>query len=172
MRVPALLRQSGLLVKEETIAHVGVGIVGYGPELYYAVADEKVGENAYFLRMPGNRERLPDLGGKETGNIMANKHHLEILRQSNADTWKAWRQAHALLLPDLYSADLSEADLHNYNLSGVELSDANLTGADLTGANLLDANMRGATLNWAQLDDARITHEQLRTVKSRLQRDN
>ena len=42
---------------------------------------------------------------------MANKHHLEVLRQSNADTWKAWRQAHALLLPDLYNADLSEADL-------------------------------------------------------------
>jgi hypothetical protein len=32
---------------------------------------------------------------KETGNIMANEHHLEILRQSNADTWKTWRLAHA-----------------------------------------------------------------------------
>jgi subtilase family serine protease len=34
------------LVNEDTIAHVG--IVGYGPQLYYAVADEKAGGNAYF----------------------------------------------------------------------------------------------------------------------------
>jgi kumamolisin len=34
------------LVNEDTIAHVG--IVGYGPQLYYAVANEKAGENAYF----------------------------------------------------------------------------------------------------------------------------
>jgi uncharacterized protein YjbI with pentapeptide repeats len=62
---------------------------------------------------------------------MANEHHLEILRQSNADTWKTWRLAHALLWPDLYSADLSGANLSNYNLSGVELSHANLHHANL-----------------------------------------
>jgi hypothetical protein len=32
--------------------------------------------------------------------------------------------------------------------------------------------MRGATLNWAQLDNALITDEQLRTVKSQLQRED
>jgi len=36
----------------------------------------------------------------------------------------------------------------------------------------MDANVHGAPLNWAQLEDALITDEQLRTVKSRLQRED
>ncbi len=40
------------LVNEDTIEHMG--IVGYGPELYYAVADARVGGNAYFDVTQGN----------------------------------------------------------------------------------------------------------------------
>ena len=50
------------LVNEDTIAHVG--IVGYGPQLYYAVADENAGGKAYFdvtqgvnLYYPERRDR-------------------------------------------------------------------------------------------------------------------
>ena len=57
---------------------------------------------------------------ERNGNIMANKHHLEVLRQSNTDTWKVWILAHALLLPDLYSADLSGADLTGAYLDNVK----------------------------------------------------
>jgi kumamolisin len=42
------------LVNEDTIEHVG--IVGYGPELYYAVADARVGGNAYFDVTQGNNQ--------------------------------------------------------------------------------------------------------------------
>ena len=42
------------LVNEDTIAHVG--IVGYGPQLYYAVADGKDGGNAYFDVTSGDNQ--------------------------------------------------------------------------------------------------------------------
>jgi subtilase family serine protease len=42
------------LVNEDTIAHVG--IIGYGPQLYYAVADEKDGGNAYFDVTSGDNQ--------------------------------------------------------------------------------------------------------------------
>jgi subtilase family serine protease len=42
------------LVNEDTIAHVG--IVGYGPELFYTVADEKTGGNAYFDVTSGDNQ--------------------------------------------------------------------------------------------------------------------
>jgi kumamolisin len=49
------------LVNEDTIAHVG--IVGYGPQLYYAVADEKAGENAYFDVTSGDNLYYPATPG-------------------------------------------------------------------------------------------------------------
>jgi kumamolisin len=49
------------LVNEDTIAHVG--IVGYGPQLYYAVADEKAGGNAYFDVTQGDNLYYPATSG-------------------------------------------------------------------------------------------------------------
>jgi kumamolisin len=49
------------LVNEDTIAHVG--IVGYGPQLYYAVADEKAGGNAYFDVTSGDNQYYPATPG-------------------------------------------------------------------------------------------------------------
>jgi subtilase family serine protease len=49
------------LVNEDTIAHVG--IVGYGPELYYAVADENAGGNAYFDVTSGDNLYYPATPG-------------------------------------------------------------------------------------------------------------
>jgi kumamolisin len=49
------------LVNEDTIQHVG--IVGYGPELYYTVADEKAGGTAYFDVTQGNNLYYPATPG-------------------------------------------------------------------------------------------------------------
>ena len=49
------------LVNEDTIAHVG--IVGYGPEFYYAVADEKAAGNAYFDVTSGDNLYYPATPG-------------------------------------------------------------------------------------------------------------
>ena len=49
------------LINEDTIEHVG--IVGYGPELYYSVADEKTGRNAYFDVTSGDNLYYPATAG-------------------------------------------------------------------------------------------------------------
>jgi kumamolisin len=49
------------LVNEDTIAHVG--IVGYGPQLLYAVADEKAGGKAYFDVTSGDNLYYPAAPG-------------------------------------------------------------------------------------------------------------
>jgi kumamolisin len=49
------------LVNEDTIAHVG--IVGYGPQFYYAVADEKAGGKAYFDVTQGDNLYYPATPG-------------------------------------------------------------------------------------------------------------
>jgi kumamolisin len=49
------------MVNEDTIAHVG--IVGYGPQLYYAVADENAGGNAYFDVTSGDNLYYPATPG-------------------------------------------------------------------------------------------------------------
>jgi subtilase family serine protease len=49
------------LVNEDTIAHVG--IVGDGPQLYYAVADENAGGNAYFDVTTGDNLYYPATPG-------------------------------------------------------------------------------------------------------------
>jgi kumamolisin len=49
------------LVNEDTLNHVG--IIGYGPQLYYAVADEKVGGNAYFDVTSGDNLYYPATPG-------------------------------------------------------------------------------------------------------------
>jgi kumamolisin len=49
------------LVNEDTIAHVG--IVGYGPQLFYAVEDEKAGGKAYFDVTSGDNLYYPATPG-------------------------------------------------------------------------------------------------------------
>jgi kumamolisin len=49
------------LVNEDTIGHVG--IVGYGPQLYYAVADENAGGNVYFDVTSGDNLYYPATPG-------------------------------------------------------------------------------------------------------------
>jgi len=49
------------LVNEDTIAHVG--IIGYGAQLYYAVADKNAGGNAYFDVTSGNNLYYPATPG-------------------------------------------------------------------------------------------------------------
>jgi kumamolisin len=49
------------LVNEDTIAHVG--IVGYGPQLYFAVADENTGGKAYFDVTQGDNLYYPATPG-------------------------------------------------------------------------------------------------------------
>jgi kumamolisin len=50
-----------VLVNEDTLNHVG--IIGYGPQLYYAVADEKAGGNAYFDVTSGDNLYYPATPG-------------------------------------------------------------------------------------------------------------
>src|SRR5579884_2506821 len=105
--------------------------------------------------------------GRKTVNVMANQHHLELLRQGGANTWNAWRRAHPAVLPDLRSADLNGADLVGYNLSLTNLWEANLHGAnlreaDLIQANLVGANLANANLSGASLIEARLEFSDLR----------
>jgi hypothetical protein len=109
---------------------------------------------------------------------MANPEHLQILEQG-VEAWKAWRDQHRDITPDLCEADLAgadlrevdltgtnlreavlskadlrEADLDGADLDGAALSKANLRGATLIGARLTGADLRGADLGWAALDEA------------------
>ena len=94
---------------------------------------------------------------------MANKEHLEIIKQGVA-SWNEWRKNNPKLRPDL-----SDTILSGYNLSGADLSDAalywswltetnlsnaNLSGADLMGASLFSTDLSNANLSSANLDSA------------------
>jgi hypothetical protein len=76
---------------------------------------------------------------------MANKEHLEILKQG-VDVWNKWRKDNPDVVPDLSGATLIGANLSRYNLSGVNLRGANLIDADLIDADLTFADLRGAIL--------------------------
>jgi len=56
---------------------------------------------------------------------MANREHLQILQQG-VEAWKAWRNQHRNITPDLTGANLRGADLQQADLQG-----ANLQGAVL-----------------------------------------
>jgi Pentapeptide repeats (8 copies) len=90
---------------------------------------------------------------------MADKEHLEILRQG-VNVWNDWRKKNTgLLKPDLREADLRPVTLEGANLRGadlwgVDLEEAKLGGADLGGVHLWGADLRRADLRKAKLDEA------------------
>lgn len=92
---------------------------------------------------------------------MANKKHVEILK-NGVDYWNKWRKEipfHTLI--DLTGIDLEGYDLRGRNFRGVDLSNASLkaaaltevdfAGAKLNGANLIKADLRNAYLGGAHL---------------------
>lgn len=106
---------------------------------------------------------------------MANKKHLEILKQG-VEIWNKWRENNPDVRPILKKADLSGLNLQEANLSGANLLEAdlttnlieadfsnaylrgaNLSSAELTGANLIGANLSETNLLYACLWNANIT---------------
>ncbi len=88
-------------------------------------------------------------------NGMANKEHLDLLRQ-RADAWNQWRKVHFGIHPDLTDADLRETPLREANLSRAYLNGADLSLANLREADLREANLIGAFLNGADLREANL----------------
>src|SRR6266699_954076 len=87
----------------------------------------------------------------EEKSAMANKQHLDRLRQG-VSIWNAWRKKQASgFRPDLNGARLINADLSDADLDGADLRSANLRRAILNGADLRRAHLSGANLNFADL---------------------
>lgn len=84
---------------------------------------------------------------------MANKKHLEILKQG-WEGWNKWRSENRTIKLNFKNADLRGADLRWADLIGADLSGADLRGADLTHAYLEEANLSLANLSDANLSDA------------------
>ncbi|HWZ96950.1 MAG TPA: pentapeptide repeat-containing protein [Candidatus Dormibacteraeota bacterium] len=99
---------------------------------------------------------------------MANKEHLEILKQGVA-TWNEWREQNPEVTVDLSEAFLARkafrgADLRGASLRGADLGGTNLWQAvlrrtdlghtNLGGVNLRETNLTGANLNGARPPDA------------------
>ena len=82
---------------------------------------------------------------------MANREHLEMIRQGTA-AWNGWRSANSGIRPDLREADLKGADLKEANLADANLNGASLRKAKLSGADLRGADLRGTDLSGAILD--------------------
>jgi hypothetical protein len=102
---------------------------------------------------------------------MANKEHLEILKQG-VEVWHRWRREKPGIWPDLRGADLSGANLSEANLSradlfGVGLRGADLRRADLSRANLSEARLSEADLSRAHLSEARLSEADLRRADLR-----
>lgn len=72
---------------------------------------------------------------------MANKKHLEVLRNGGVEAWNKWRVDNAEINPDLSYADLSDMDL-----SGINLCGANIVGTKFSNSNLSNANLRASGL--------------------------
>jgi uncharacterized protein YjbI with pentapeptide repeats len=106
---------------------------------------------------------------------MANKEHIELLRQGTT-AWNQWRERNPEICPDLLGAnlnwanfvrvnlkcaDLRRASLRGANLSWADLSEANLSGVDLSRANLSKANLSRANLSWADLTGVKLSEANL-----------
>src|SRR5882672_10896459 len=86
---------------------------------------------------------------------MADEAHLAVLKQG-ADTWNAWRAAHAGTSADLAHASLRGLDLAKANLAGADCRKADLRGTILSGAILTDANLFKSVLDAADLAGANL----------------
>jgi uncharacterized protein YjbI with pentapeptide repeats len=94
---------------------------------------------------------------------MANKKHLEILKQG-VEVWNQWVKENLISEADLRKADLRGADLIRVNLSMANLNGANFDEANLRGANLQMANLMKANLRKANLSNADLSATILRGV--------
>lgn len=109
-----------------------------------------------------NKEHLEILKQKVEGwNHTANEEHLKILKQG-VDAWNEWRVKNSEIVPDLTRADLGKAHLDNANLREAILIRASLSGAyffgaDLSGAILFGADLSGAALGGGYLIGALLT---------------
>jgi uncharacterized protein YjbI with pentapeptide repeats len=86
---------------------------------------------------------------------MANKEHLEILKQG-VKVWNKWCEDNPGVKPNLRWANLRGYGLGRYDLRGVSL-----TGADLSYAGLGGADLRRADLSYADLNNADLTNADL-----------
>jgi uncharacterized protein YjbI with pentapeptide repeats len=87
--------------------------------------------------------------------VMANEKHLKVLKRG-VDEWNEWRSKNKDEIPDLSSADLSDANLRYADLSHANLSDANLSRADLSHANLSRADLSRTILHGAHIRDTNL----------------
>src|SRR6266487_4612664 len=85
---------------------------------------------------------------------MANKAHLDLLKQGEVEVWTQWRYEHRDIQPDLSGADLRELDLNKINLVYANLSGANISKANLVEANLISSCLSKADLFNVHLDGA------------------
>ena len=85
---------------------------------------------------------------------MANKAHLDLLKQGGVEVWNQWRYEHRDIQPDLSGADLRELDLNKINLVYANLSGANISKANLVEANLISSCLSKADLFNVHLDGA------------------
>jgi uncharacterized protein YjbI with pentapeptide repeats len=84
---------------------------------------------------------------------MVDEAHLTVLKQG-AETWNAWRAAHAGTPVDLANASLRGLDLAEANLAGADCRKSDLRGTILRGAILTDTNLAGANFFKSVLDAA------------------
>ncbi|MEA2854858.1 MAG: hypothetical protein QOE02_4879 [Rhodospirillaceae bacterium] len=102
---------------------------------------------------------------------MADEAHLAVLKQG-ADTWNAWRAAHAGTPADLANASLRGLDLAKANLAGADCRKADLRGTILSGATLTDANLAGANFFKSVLDAADLAGANLVGAQSSIARSS
>jgi len=90
---------------------------------------------------------------------MANKKHLEILKQG-VEAWNEWQRGN-MPKPDLRRADLRDANLSRADFGRADLSDANLVNANLSEVNLYYSSLSSADLSNANLCGAFLVNADL-----------
>lgn len=134
-----------------------------------------------------------DLTETNLKNAIMNNANLNCAILTKANLTESHLDEANLVNAEMNDADLTEAHLYGADLTGANLTKSNLTGADLRntqltrfldvdnqdlfegtsligailrGADLTDANMESADLTGADLTKAKVSVEQLATVKS------
>ncbi len=78
---------------------------------------------------------------------MANKNHLNILKQGGVENWNNWRRVHPSIRPDLRGADFTKKDFTEADFSNAFIQGANFSKAKLQGAKFIGAEA-GLGLPW------------------------